>query len=99
MLRCHFDEIAEHIVVLDPEDANSGILGVPCLQRRDDPARLVPERARLVESLVIAFADESAVTLEGRQLGGERSRQFGGQHAIWLAARLHRDLLSRRACL
>ncbi len=72
VLRRYFDEITEHIVMLDLETANTGVLGITGLQRRYNAARFIPERAGLVESFVITFADESAVALEGRQFGGER---------------------------
>src|SRR5262245_40281 len=77
VLRGHFHKIAKHIVVLDFENANTGVLGVARLQRRYDAARFIAQRAGLVEELVIALADEAAVALESRQLGGECRRQFG----------------------
>jgi hypothetical protein len=90
VLRGHFDEIAEDIVVLDLEHANARVLGITHLQRRDHASRFIAERAGLIEDLVITFANETAVAFEGRQLSGERGRQFGRQHAIRLAAGLHR---------
>jgi len=49
VLRGHFDEIAEDIVVLDLENANAGFFDVTRLQCGDDAAGFVAQRARLVE--------------------------------------------------
>ena len=59
----------------DLQAADAGVLGVARLQRGDDAAGFVAQRARLVERRVVAFAHEAAVALEGGQLGGERGRQ------------------------
>ena len=98
VLRRHLDEIAEHVVVPDLEDADAGVFGVARLQRGDDAARFVAQRARLVERGVVAFAHEAAVALEGGQFGGERRGQFGRQHAVGRAAGLHRVGDFRRQC-
>ena len=49
VLRGDLDEIAEHVVVPDLQRADAGRLGVARLQRGDDAARFVAQRARLVE--------------------------------------------------
>ena len=49
MLGGDVDKIAEHIVVPDFQRADAGRLGIADLQRGDDAARFVAQRARLVE--------------------------------------------------
>ena len=49
VLRRHLDEIAQHVVVLDPEDANAGVFGVARLQGGNDAARFIAQRARFIE--------------------------------------------------
>ncbi len=83
----HFDEIAEHIVVADFQSPHARLIGVTRLQGGHHAARFVAQGAHLVERGVVAFAHETAVAFEGGQFGGERSRKFGGQHAVGAAAR------------
>ena len=94
----HLDEIAQHVVVLDLEDADAGVLGVARLQGGNDAARFIAQRARLIERWIVALAHEAAVALEGGQIGRECSGQFGGEHAVGLAAGLHRFGDIRRRC-
>ena len=74
VLRRDLDEIAEHIVVPDLEDADAGLLGIAGLQLRDHLARAIAQRSRLVECAVIALADEAAVAPERRQFVTQRCR-------------------------
>ena len=69
MLRGHLDEIAEHVVVADLQDADAGLVGIARLQRRDDAAGFIAQRPCLVERGVVARAHEAAVALEGGQFG------------------------------
>ena len=61
VLRGDLDEIAEHVVVPDLQRADAGRFGVAHLQRGDDAARFVAQRARLVERWLVAVAHEAAV--------------------------------------
>ena len=90
VLRGDVDEIAEHVVVPDFERPHAGRLGVAHLQRGDDAARLIAQRARLVERRLVSGADETAVAAERRQFVGQRSRQFGGDGRIGPAQRRDR---------
>ncbi len=82
VLRRHLDEIAEHVVVADFEDAHGRGFGVAGLQRRDHAARLVAQRARFVERGDVARAHEAAVALEVGKLLGERRIELGGERGI-----------------
>ena len=84
----HLDEIAEHIVVLDLEDADAGFFGVARLQCGNDTAGFIAQRTRFVERCVVALAHESAIALEGGQFRRQCSGQFGGEHPVRLPARL-----------
>ncbi len=77
VLRRDVDEIAEHVVVPDLQRADAGRLGVAHLQRGDDAARFVAQRARLVERALAARAHEAAVALERRQFVGECAGKLG----------------------
>ena len=81
MLRCDFDEIAEHVVVADLERLDGGRVGIPRLHRGDDEAGGVAEITALVERGLIAFLDEAAVALDQRQLLGECAFEFAGEVA------------------
>ena len=74
--------------MLDLEDADARFFGVARLQGGNDTARFIAQRARLVERCVIALAHEAAVALEGGQFGRQCGGQFGGEHAVRLAAGL-----------
>ena len=87
VLRGDVDEIAEHIVVPDLQRLHAGRFGVAHLQRGDDAARFVAQRARFVERRLVAAADETAVAAERRQFVGQRARQFGGDGGIGAAQR------------
>ena len=99
VLRGDLDEIAEHVVVADLQALDAGIVGVARLHRGDDEARGVAQIAALVERRLIAFADETAVALDQRQLLGERAFEFAREIARRAAQRLHHrgDLLRRIA--
>ena len=45
----HLDEIAEHVVVLDLERADAGLLGIARLQTDDHVAGVVAQLARGIE--------------------------------------------------
>ena len=79
MLRGDLDEIAEHIVVADLQALDAGVLGIARLHRGDDEARGVAQIAGLVERGLIAFANETAVTLDQWQLLGKRALEFALQ--------------------
>jgi hypothetical protein len=74
-----FDEIAEHVVVLDLEGSDSRRLGVARLQRGDDAPAFVAQRPRLVEPGVKTHANEIAVALQERKLVGERPSKILGE--------------------
>ena len=57
----HFDEIAQHIVVLDLEVRNARRLGIGLLQAGDQLAGIVAQNARIVERRDPAFRDEPAI--------------------------------------
>ena len=78
----HLDEIAEHVVVLDLERANAGLLGVARLQARDHPARGVAQFARFIQILIVARAHEAAGAFRQRQLVGKRIFEFGGERGF-----------------
>ena len=67
VLGCDFHEIAEHIVVPDFQRLDLGLLGIAGLERGNDAARFIAQRARLVERGVIVRADEAPIALD--QLG------------------------------
>ena len=66
------DEIAEKVVVLDPELPDAGFVGVGRLQPRDHAAAFVAQASRFVERGHCARAYKPAVALEQRQIVGER---------------------------
>ena len=68
----------------------AGRLGIARLQRGDDPARFVAQRARLVERAVVARAHEAAVALEVGKLVGKRGRELGRERADQAGATLCR---------
>ncbi len=85
MLRRHFDEIAQHVVVADLQSADLRLLGITCLQCSNDAPRFITQRAHFVERRVITVADEAAVALERRQFIGQCRCKDWGQRGVWLA--------------
>ena len=81
MLRGDLDEIAEHIVVPDLQTLDAGIVRIARLHGRDHEARGVAQAAGLVKRGLIAFADETAVSLDQGQLFDERAFEFAGEVA------------------
>ena len=69
------DEIAEHVVVLDPQIADAGLGGVAPLQFGDHPAGILAQGAGLVEFGDGALAHEATVALEKRHVVGQRRGQ------------------------
>src|SRR5215212_9281706 len=59
----HLDEIAEHMIVLDPQRPASRLGGVAGLQRGDKAPRVLPQRPGLLEGSVEAGPHEAAVAL------------------------------------
>ena len=87
------DEIAEHIVVLDLERADADVAAIARLQLQDQLARIVAQRAPLVEVRQIARRDEAAVAREQRQArrparasGGRPARHDGRDRSAPVAA-------------
>ena len=78
----HLDVIAEHVVVLDLERRDAGLVGVARLQRGDHAPALVAQRARLVERGEARRRDEAAVARDERQLVGERRLEVARQRAV-----------------
>jgi hypothetical protein len=63
--------IAQHIVVLELKSGDAGLFRVLGLQRGDNLAAVVTERAVFVERSVVAGGDEAAVARQQRQLRRE----------------------------
>ena len=59
-----FDEVAEHVIVLDAQRPAARVGGVAGLERGDEAARVLPQRASLVEGGVEARPHEAAVAFE-----------------------------------
>ena len=74
-----FEKPAEKIIMLDAQRARVGELAVFSLQRRDDAAAFIAQRAGIVEFGDAAGTNEAAVALVQRRLIGERRAQFGFQ--------------------
>ena len=70
--RRHFDEVAEHRVVLDAERVDAGVLAVARFELRDHAAGFVAQLAHLIEGGMRALGDEAAVAREERRLGDEK---------------------------
>ncbi len=68
MARGHFDEIAEHAIVLDLERLDVGLGDEPRLQCGDDSARLRRQRALGIERSIVAAFDEAAIAREQRRI-------------------------------
>ena len=72
----HLDEIADDVVVLDPEGADIGLAGEPALQFGHD-LRLSRASARSASRVVeIAVANESAVARQKRRLLADRVQKL-----------------------
>ena len=76
------DEIAQHIVVLDLQAGNPGLLLVARLQPGDQPAALVAQGAQLVQLRRIARRDEAAIARQHRQIGRQRAGETVHQRAM-----------------
>jgi hypothetical protein len=84
------DEIAEHVIVPDFQRADAGRLGVAHLQRGDDAAGFVAQRARLVEGRLKTGAHETAVTPRSWKFVAQRPIELGGERTVRLAQRFRR---------
>jgi hypothetical protein len=80
--RGRLDEIAQHVVVLDFERADAEVGAVARLQLQDQLARIVAQRAPLVEVGQVAGRDEAAVARQQRQALAQRARQAIDQVAV-----------------
>ncbi len=76
--------------MFDPQETDAGVLGIARLQGGNDTAGFIAQRACFIECFVVALAHEAAVALEGGQIGRQCGGQFRGEHAVGLAAGLHR---------
>ena len=76
MARRYLDVIAKHIVVPDLQGRHAGLFGILRLKPGDETARIVAQRAGLVEIGGITFGNEAAVTRHKRQLFGKRLAQL-----------------------
>ena len=77
-----FDEIPEHVVVLDLERGDAGPVRVLRLQGADEAPALVAQRMLFVERGDVAAGDEAAVAREQGQVGGERAGQPVDEHVV-----------------
>ena len=77
-----FDEIAQHVVVLDLEALHAGLADEIGLHSGDHAATLVAQPAGLVEFLVMARRDIAAVAGQKRRLGHERLVQQVDQRVM-----------------
>ena len=57
-----FDEIAEHVVVLDLQRLNAGLFRIAALQPGNQPPAFVTELAELIQFRGVALGDKPAVT-------------------------------------
>ena len=79
--RGHFDEIAEHVVELDLQRIDAGGLSVAALHLGDDAAAVLAQAAHLIERLVPAGGNETAVSRKHGRGFDQRSRKFGSERA------------------
>ena len=70
----HFDEIAQHLVVLDLERGGAGFFAIFRLERGDRLARIARSLAQRVERVVVAARDIAALAAFGRRRGDQRAR-------------------------
>ena len=82
ILRRHFDEIADDIVVPDLERLDAGLGRIVGLQPGDDLARVVAQPAVFVELRGIAFPHEAAVAGESGSSSCKRGVELRGRAAV-----------------
>ena len=68
-----FDEIAQHVIVLDLQALDAGALDIVGLHPGDDAAPFVAKLARLIQIGVMAGRDEAAVADQKRRFGDQRT--------------------------
>ena len=73
MARRDFDEIAEHVVVLDLEPGQPSFLGVAVLEISDQTSALIAKRGQFVELGRIFYRNEATVARQDRKLVGKRT--------------------------
>ncbi|MNS94366.1 hypothetical protein D3C72_1285810 [compost metagenome] len=73
------DEVAKHIVVLDLERLDAGLIGIFQLQPGNHTARLVAQRPHLIQFGIGTIAQETAVPLQKRQVVGQHRAKHGFQ--------------------
>ncbi len=64
----HFDEIAEHAIVLDLERLDVGLGDEPRLEGGDNGAGFGGKRALGIERVIVAALDEAAIAREQRRV-------------------------------
>ncbi len=79
--RRHLDEIAQHVVMLDLERLDAGLLGILQLQAGDHPTRLIAQRPHLIEFGIGALTQEAAIALQKRQIVGQHRAEHRFQPA------------------
>jgi hypothetical protein len=77
--------------VPDFQGAHARCLSIASLERGNDPARFIAQRARFIECAVMPCPHKSAIPLEMRQIVGERVSELlrkGGIRAAQRAGRI-----------
>ncbi len=82
MLGRHFDEITEHLVVLDLERRRTGLIAVPGFERGDGLAGVAAGFAQAVERMIVIRSDKTALAAFGRRRGDQRARQMVDQRRM-----------------
>ena len=77
MLLGHFDEIAQHPVMLDLEHRHIGALTILAFQSGDDPAGFMRQAAQLIQRRMHMAFDEAAIAGEIRRLLHQQQFQSG----------------------
>ena len=62
MARWHINEIAKHIIILDLQRRNSGLVGIPRLQFRDDFPAIGFQASRFIQGGIPAGGNEAAIS-------------------------------------
>ncbi len=73
-LLIQFNEIAQHVVVLDLQRFQAGFFGIPGLQAGDDLAAFVAKRTVFVKLCIGTGPNETAITRGGRQFLGQAAK-------------------------
>ena len=82
LLGRHFDEVAQHVVVLDFQRLDAGFGAIATLQPGDQPLALAPERAQFVQFRRVPGRDETSVADIKRQLIAKRAAKTLDQFAM-----------------